>query len=283
MYNGVKRIDSGFEIMVQQLFPPSVEEELLYPESDGKPLADNTIQFRLMTTIQGGLDSLFQERDDVFVAGDLLWYPVQLSPQQVRNKEKPPQQAPDVMVVLGRPKGDRRSYQQWKEGNIAPQVVFEILSKSNKKKEMEEKFKFYQDYGVEEYYLYDPKKNQLQGWLRRGKKLAAIAQMEGWRSPLLGIRFSSAEGKLALFHPNGERFASYVEIIAQRDRERAEKERERLEKELEKQRADRERLEKELEKQRADRERLEKEKIQSELQQLKAKLQQLDIDLDSLS
>lgn len=306
LYNGVKRIDSFFEAMIQQLSPTSIEDELLYPESDGKPLADNTIQFRLITTIQGGLDALFQDRNDVFVAGDLLWYPVQLSPQQVRDKKKPPQQAPDVMVVIGRPKGDRRSYKQWEEDNIAPQVTFEILSKSNKRKEMEDKLKFYQTYGVEEYYLYDPKKNRLQGWLRRGEKLEEIAVMEGWRSPRLGVRFSSEGGDLALFRPNGERFASFVEIVAQRDRERMEKERERLEKEREQQRAtlaeherdreqqratlaeherdreqqratlaerdrDREREEKELEKQRADR-------AESELQQLRAQLQQLKSD-----
>jgi Uma2 family endonuclease len=44
--------------------------------------------------------------------------------------------APDVMVVFGRPKGERRSYRQWQEGNIAPQVVFEILSSGNTLKEM---------------------------------------------------------------------------------------------------------------------------------------------------
>ncbi len=32
------------------------------------------------------------------------------------------------MVVFGRPKGDRGSYKQWLENQIAPQVVFEILS-----------------------------------------------------------------------------------------------------------------------------------------------------------
>ncbi|MBP0019233.1 MAG: Uma2 family endonuclease [Cyanobacteria bacterium SBLK] len=282
--------------MVQQLQPPSIEDELLYPESDGKPLADNTIQFRLITTIQGGLDALFQDREDVFVAGDLLWYPRKLSPQQVRNKEKPPQQAPDVMVVFGRPKEDRRSYRQWEEGDIAPQVAFEILSKSNKKKEMEDKFYFYQKHGIEEYYLYDPKKNRLQGWLRRGEKLEEIAMMEGWRSPRLGIKFSTSEENLQLFYPNGDRFASYVEIVEQRDRER-------LEKELEKQRAnlaenecDRERLEKQQEKQRADRQQQRAilaederdrqqqraDRAESDLQALLKKLQKLDIDIDAL-
>ncbi|WP_315874596.1 hypothetical protein [Thermocoleostomius sinensis] len=33
-----------------------------------------------------------------------------------------------VMVVFDRAKGDRGSYQQWKEAGILPQIVFEILS-----------------------------------------------------------------------------------------------------------------------------------------------------------
>ncbi len=55
--------------------------------------------------------------------------------------------------------------------------------------------------------------------------------MENWRSPLLGVRFSTSEGDLVLFHPDGERFIEFVEAIEQRDRALAEKERERLEKE----------------------------------------------------
>ena len=48
-----------------------------------------------------------------------------------------------------------------KENNIAPQVVFEILSPGNTKKEMSKKLLFYDCYGVEEYYIYDPDKNEL--------------------------------------------------------------------------------------------------------------------------
>ncbi|MEA5471419.1 Uma2 family endonuclease, partial [Spirulina sp. 06S082] len=240
----------------QQLSPLTIEDELLYPDRDGKPLADNTTQLRLIFTIKGGLDALFKDRDDVFIAADLLWYPVKLTQQEITEQEEPKRQAPDVMVVLGRPKGDRGSYKQWEEDNVAPQVAFEILSPGNKKKDMETKFKFYQEHGIEEYYLYNPKKNRLQGWLRKGKKLEEISQMENWISPLLGIRFTTNEGDLVLFHPDGERFIEFVEAIEQRDRQtqRAifaenERDRERLEKELEKQRADRECLEKERERQ----------------------------------
>jgi hypothetical protein len=43
-----------------------------YPQSDGEPMADSTTQFRWIVTLQGGLAALFRDRDDVFVAGDLL-------------------------------------------------------------------------------------------------------------------------------------------------------------------------------------------------------------------
>ncbi|MFP4296734.1 MAG: Uma2 family endonuclease [Spirulinaceae cyanobacterium] len=234
--------------MVQQLNPPSLQEQLLYPDSDGKPLADNTIQLRLIFTIKGGLDALFKDRNDVFIAADLLWYPVPLTPEEIRTQKQPLRQAPDVMVIFGRPKGDRGSYMQWREENIAPQVVFEILSPGNRKREMDNKFAFYQKYGVAEYYLYNPQKNQLQGWLKREDELTEIASMEGWESPRLGITFSTSEGDLALFYPSGERFADYVEVFEERDRER----------------------------QRANR-------AESELQKMKERLRELGIDPETFS
>jgi hypothetical protein len=188
--------------MVQQQFPTVLELDLEYPESDGKPLADNTIQFGLIMKIQGGFDALFADQT-VFVAGDLLWYPVQGS--LIR-------QAPDVMVAFGRPKGERGSYKQWEEDNIAPQVVFEILSPGNTRKEMAEKFKFYEKYGVEEYYVYDPSKNVLKGWIRSGNILSEIPQIEGWISPRLGTRFETRMATLDLYTPDGDRFESFVEL-----------------------------------------------------------------------
>jgi Uma2 family endonuclease len=81
------------------------ESEIIYPDSDGKPMADNTKQFRWIVTIKENLECLFAENNNVFIAGDLLWYPV-------RGDNKICQ-APDAMVVFGRPKGDRGSYKQW--------------------------------------------------------------------------------------------------------------------------------------------------------------------------
>ena len=191
----------------------SAATRFIYPEADGKPLADNTIQFRLITTIQGGIDALFADNPNVFVAGDLLWYPVEGEPST--------KQAPDVMVVFGRPKRDRRSYKQWEEENIPPQVVFEIASISNTRKELEgTKLEFYERYGVEEYYIFDPDRGSLKGWLRRFGAIRSISEMQGWISPRLKVRFQVSEGTLQLYRPDGEVFGTYVEIMTKSDRER---------------------------------------------------------------
>lgn len=183
-------------------------KQIKYPESDGKPMADNTLQYRWIVTIQGGIDAMFKDNPDVFVAGDLLWYPV-----EGNNKIRV---APDIMVAFNRPKGERGSYLQWKENNIPPQVVFEILSPGNTLTEMAKKLRFYEDYGVEEYYLYDPDKNDLTGWIRRENNLEVIENMDNWISPRLKIQFVMADPELEIYAPNGRKFVSYVELDTQR-------------------------------------------------------------------
>jgi Uma2 family endonuclease len=203
----------------------SRKEQIVYPESDGKPIADNTKQFRWIVTLEGGFEALFRDREDVFVAGDLFWYPVEGRPD-IRM-------APDVMIVFGRPKGDRPSYKQWEEGNIAPQVVFEVLSPSNSLLEMAKKLEFYDRYGVEEYYLYDPETGDFTGWIRgEDGRLRVIDEIQGWVSPRLGVRFEIEDGELRVIRPDGQRFLTYTELEQERARalRQAEEERFRAEK-----------------------------------------------------
>ncbi len=154
-------------------------------------MADHTKKFRWITFIHGNLDSLFANIKIVFVAGYLLWYPVEGNPKIT--------QFPDVMVIFGVPKGDRGSYKQWQENNIAPQVVFGILSPSNTQQEMNKKLLFYNRHGVEEYYIYDPDKNDLSGLLRSEGNLEVIDSMNNWVSPRLGIRFDMSGEELQLY------------------------------------------------------------------------------------
>ncbi|WP_413175532.1 Uma2 family endonuclease [Anabaena azotica] len=189
--------------MVTQPLPLNASE-VIYPDSDGQPMANNTEQFRWILVIQQNLDWLFADNPDVFVAGDLFWYPIE-GKNYIVN-------APDVMVVFGRPKGKRGSYLQWQENNIAPQVVFEILSPSNSQTEMERKLIFYERYGVEEYYIYNPQNNQLTGWFRTEDGLDVISEIENWVSPRLGIKFDLSGEELQIYRPDGNKFSSYLEI-----------------------------------------------------------------------
>lgn len=195
------------EVMVQQLKPTTAN--ITFPDSDGQPMADNTLQFQWIVVIKENLEILFADDADVFVAGDLLWYPV-----ADNNKIR---RAPDAMVVFGRPKGYRGSYIQSKEENIPPQVVFEILSPSNTLRAMAEKLAFYQTYGVEEYYLYNPYTMDLCGWQTSDDQLTVIPEMEEWVSPRLGIRFESKLGEsLKIWMPDGRPFLTPVELERQR-------------------------------------------------------------------
>lgn len=200
-----------------------------YPDSDGRPLADNTTHYECIVTLKGNLDILFAEEPRVFVAGDLLWYPVEGRPD-IR-------QAPDTMVVFGRPKGHRGSYRQWEEENIPPQVVFEIWSPDNRFSQMEEKKRFYERYGVEEYYIYYPDNGEWDGWRREGDRFVPVAQMDGWVSPRLGIRFGKGLGTdLGILLPDGRQMASFLEIarMMQQAQHEAEEQRRRAERLAEK-------------------------------------------------
>ena len=197
-----------------------IDDDLLFPDSDGQPMADNTEQYEWIVKIKENLEIIFADDPKVFIAGDLLWYPVRstlVSPV-----------APDVMVAFGRPKGRRGSYRQWQEENIAPQVVFEILSPSNSLEEMERKLLFYQRYGVEEYYLYDPDSHNFQGWLRQEGLLSSIPEIKGWVSPRLNIRFELTEDELEIYSLDGQKFLTSIELSQRLEQASLQLEQERL-------------------------------------------------------
>jgi Uma2 family endonuclease len=216
---------------------PSVldDDGLIYPESDGQPMADNTKQFRWIVALQGSLDATFKDDPNVFVAGDLLWYPIK---GDVKTRY-----APDAMVVFGRPKGDRGSYQQWKEGGVTPQVVFEVISPGNRVIEMMDKLEAYDHLGVEEFYLYDPDLNTLKIWCRtktlaQTQHLTLVDDTTTWKSPRLGIVCTLKDDTMVITRADGTTFETYLEVYnrAETERQRAETERQRAE--TERQRAE---------------------------------------------
>ncbi|MCU0425763.1 MAG: Uma2 family endonuclease [Candidatus Kapabacteria bacterium] len=244
----------------------SIIPTIYYPDSDGLPMANNTEHLERIITTKHGLEYIFADRDDVFVAADLFWYPVEGKPKIVV--------APDVMVALGRPKGERKSYKQWEEGGIAPQVVFEFLSDANSPSEMTRKAVFFSNYGVQEYYIYDIEHKQLSGFIRfqsEDEMLEEIPDMTDWKSPRLGIFFTMEKGELQLLRPDRTPFLSYDEytnietLLAQKQRE-AEQEKSRAEQE----------------KSRAEQEKSRAELAESRAKLLEAKLRELGINTEDV-
>ncbi|NOY26693.1 MAG: Uma2 family endonuclease [Oligoflexia bacterium] len=177
---------------------------IVYPDSDGQPMADNTEQFEFIQTFQGNLDALLKD----FVAGDHLWYPVQGQPD-IRV-------APDVYVALGRPKGHRGSYKQWEEDDTPPHVVFEWWSPNSDFPQHAQKLRFYDRYGVQEFYAFDQIRHAFSAFIRQGDQLEAVSTEDGFTSPLLGVRFAVVDGHLKAWHPDGRPFLSMVEMDAAR-------------------------------------------------------------------
>ncbi len=195
---------------------------IYYPSSDGKPMADNTKQARWIFVLFGNLSALFHARADVFVAADLLWYPLQ--------GRADVSCAPDVLVAFGRPKGDRPSYRQWEEADVPVTVAFEILSPTNSVQEMIDKQIFYEEHGVEEYYIYNPEADSLTAYLRQGSVFLRAKTSGGFVSPRLGVRFDLSGPEMQVYYPDGAPFLTFEQLktaLQQSEQQRAEAARER--------------------------------------------------------
>ena len=202
--------------------PAAGDDAVVYPDSDGEPLSDNTLQLAWIVLLYANLDAICPW----FVAADLLWYPVEGKPK-IRL-------APDVLVALERPKGYRGSYMQFREDGVPPTVVFEILSPSNTVAQMSAKSAFYLSYGAREFIVIDPDEGT--GWAvvrNDDGDNEVVEEIDGWVSPALGVRFSREDGELRVYRPDGTRFKDLGDAEAETAaaRSRAEQEARRAEQE----------------------------------------------------
>ena len=132
-----------YDVRPRVIFRPPV----YYPKSDGEPMAETDTHRKQMMYLLDALEDYFRDDPNVYVAGNLFVYYEEGDPTEVV--------APDVFVVKGVPKRDRRIYQVWKEEK-APDVVFELTSRGTRQKDLGSKKGVYEVLGVEEYFLFDP-------------------------------------------------------------------------------------------------------------------------------
>ena len=118
-----------------------------YPDSDGQPMAESDFQFEPLAYAVESLKRHFQDRADVYVAGNIFFYFEEGRPSKVV--------APDVLVIIGAEKRKRHSIKLWEEPK-APDFVLEITSHSTRSTDQGSKKGTYEFLGVTEYFCYDP-------------------------------------------------------------------------------------------------------------------------------
>jgi len=213
-------------------------KEVIYPETDGKPMAETDVHRKEMIALIETLADHFREAPDIYVSGNLLLYYEEGNPSASI--------APDVFVVKGVSKEDRRIYKLWEEGK-APNVVIEVTSRGTRLEDQGTKRALYAWLGVKEYFLYDPLGEYLdpplQGY-RLGEREYDWIQPTGegaLYSEELELELRLEDGRLRLVDPGtGERLLTPAE--AQEARRAAEARAAQAEAELERLRAELARL-----------------------------------------
>jgi Uma2 family endonuclease len=191
-----------------------VKHEPFYPSGDGEPMAETPIHVLAIILLYEAIQDFFRDRPDIYIASNMFWYWEEGNPAARR--------APDVMVIPGVSRADRRSFFSWKENGTVPAVIFEIASEKTWQENLEEKRREYERLGVKEYFVFDPEAVYVRPPLRgfrlakeayRAVKAAADGHLA---SKQLGLHLK-AEGRMLRLSDaeTGEQVLTREERIAQ--------------------------------------------------------------------
>lgn len=222
---------------------------LVYPESDGEPMAETPKHQQVMVDCMDVLRSHFRGSPDVYIAGNMLLYYEEGNPQKSVS--------PDVFMVRGLSKKELRTYKTWEQPPTLD-FVLEVASPSTYARDFNEKMEIYAKIlRVKAYCIYDPYHEidpYFVGFRLVGEAYEEIPFANG-RIPLevLGLELGEHEGMLRLYDPvksawlltSQERVGGAEVRVAQESlaRQEAESRAQHAEAELEKLRAALERLE----------------------------------------
>jgi Uma2 family endonuclease len=172
------------------LSPSAQTTPIVYPSADGEPVAETYDHLYAILTALEVLKQYLAARQATVLANQFLYY-AQGFPK-LRT-------APDVMVIFEVSPGGRDNYKIWEEGQV-PVVIFEMTSKGTKDYDQSFKKTLYEQLGVQEYWLFDPKgewiEEQLRGYRLRGEVYEPITDSQ---SQPLQLRLA-VEGKLISFY-----------------------------------------------------------------------------------
>ena len=170
---------------------------LVYPESDGEPMAETPRHQRVMIDCMDILRSHFHGIPDVYIGGNMLLYYEEGNPRKSVS--------PDVFMVRGLSKKELRTYKTWEQPPTLD-FVLEVASPSTYTRDFNEKMEIYAKIlRVKEYYIYDPY-HEIEpyfiGFRLVGEAYEEIALVnDRLRSAVLGLELGEHEGVLRLYDP----------------------------------------------------------------------------------
>ena len=177
--------------------PDAVE----YPTSDGRPVAETDLHFLRLTDVAYGIRKFMAGRKDVYVGSNLLVYDERGNPRSHLS--------PDIFVAFGVEAGPRDLFKIWEEK--APAFTLELTSASTRREDERTKRRRYAQWGVAEYFLYDPRAEwlepSLQGLELDGKRYRAMRESvlpngsRGFHSKALGLYLWLDGTVLRLYDP----------------------------------------------------------------------------------
>ncbi len=155
-----------------------------YPEEGDLPMPEGDAQREYLSYATQVLRFFFQDRQDVYISGNLFIY--------YEQGNTSANVAPDTFVVFGADNHNRGSYKVWEEKGKLPEFVLEITSENIATRDKRDKPALYQKLGIKEYFQFDPTGKYLKSKPLQGKRLSQGKYVEIDSSTL-------PDGALSLF------------------------------------------------------------------------------------
>ncbi len=206
-------------------YAPTDTADIIYPESDGKPMAEADLHIEEIIRMRHILKAHFAERPDVYVSGNIMMY---YEEDVIQSSV-----SPDILVTFGIGKKRRRTYKTWEEGK-PPDFVMEFSSRGTYRDHLNDKVELYAKIGISEYFLYDAERRYLPSYLM-GYRLVDGSYVEilqqpdgGFFSETLNLTIHLLDDTIGVYDPGTGKWLQSAEERA----EEAETEVERLQEEL---------------------------------------------------
>jgi Uma2 family endonuclease len=187
------------------LVPKSESTDIFYPSSDGEPLAETSVHADAIINTVVALRQYLAGKSAIVLADQFLYYAQGYPRLRV---------APDVMVIYNVAPGARDNYKIWEEGQV-PLVIFEMTSQGTREQDISFKKTLYEQLGVLEYWLFDPKgewiAEQLRGYRLIRQEYELITDK---RSEALQLRLEIDEQLIAFYKQDtGEKLLAPGELV----------------------------------------------------------------------